>query len=63
MVGGKQGMDIKGNGETCKEGGLIPVSQMAKGYGINTELQNLLRKLCQMKKNLFYLFVSKNLIN
>lgn len=60
MVGGKQEMDIKGNGETCREGGLTPVFQMAKGYGINIKLQNLLRKLCQMKKSLLLVYFQKS---
>lgn len=54
MVGGKQGMDIKGNGETCREGGVTPVFQMANGYGMDIKLQNLPRKLCQMKKKISF---------
>lgn len=33
MVGGKQEMDIKGNGETRRESGVSPVFQMAEEYG------------------------------
>lgn len=52
MVEGEQEMDIKGNGETCREGGITPVFHMAKGYGMDIKLPNLPRKLCQMKRSL-----------